>query len=402
MANFDIRSQKGNSMTKKFSQDVFEQAKGFIDQGDIESLKQVIKKHPALCTARNDDKIPPTFDNAVLLYATSWPGGRPNGAAIAKLLIDSGADPMLRFKGAGETVLHWSASIKTDIEIVEALIDCGADVDAQGGVICGGTPLMNALYFGFIKTGALLLSKGAFTSNIIIAAGLGRIDPLESWHQGSGQYLKDSTRTSPHSPSDKDALLDKRSAQTWTYRAVICALVCEQYHVVDWFIEHGFDIDLIPDDVGWSCLHHAAYWGSLPMAMYLVSKGADLHVKEEHQATPADYGGAHGHPEVMNYLIDMGTSTSLEAAASKGRLDKVMQGYAQCEDRARLLMRTIGNTTDIGKPVHESIKKGRVAVAKYLLQKEPDLLHQRVDGKSVISWAEENDDQYWLSFIREQ
>lgn len=388
-------------MTNKFSQNVFEQAKSFVDRGDVDGLRKLIEKHPTLCASRNDDKTPPTFDNAVLLYATSWPGGRPNGAAIAKLLVASGADPMLRFEGTGETVLHWSASIETDIEIVEALIDCGADVDVQGGIICRGTPLMNALYFGFIKTGELLLSRGAFVDNIIIAAGLGRIDILEFWHQGSGQYLKDSTRTSPHSPSNGDQLLTERVAQTWTYRAVICALVCEQYHVVDWFIEQGFDVNLIPDEAGWSCLHHAAYWGSLPMAMYLFSKGADLHVTEENDAIPADYGVGHVHPEVMNYLVDMGTNISLDRAAHYGRLDKVIRDYAQCDDKARLLMSTIGNNGPVGKPIHASIKRGRVAVAKYLIQKEPGLHHQLVDGKSAITFAEESDDQYWLSFIRD-
>lgn len=134
-------------MTNKLSQDVFEQAKICIDQGDVDSLRLLIEKNPMLCASRNDDQPPPTFDNAVLLYATSWPGGRPNGAAIVKLLIDSGADPMLRFNRVGETVLHWSASIETDIEIVETLIDEGADVNVHGGIICGGTPLMNALYF---------------------------------------------------------------------------------------------------------------------------------------------------------------------------------------------------------------------------------------------------------------
>ena len=388
-------------MTGKSSKEIFEQAKSFVDQGDVDNLRQLIKKHPALCTSSSNDDPPPTPENALLLHVTNWPGGTLNGAAIAKLLIDSGADPMLRFKGKGETVLHWSASNDKDAEIIKVLLDSGAEIDSLGGVICGGTPLMNALYFGFTKIGALLVSRDAWIDNIIIAAGLGKIDLIESWHRGSGQYLKDSTRISPQSPSDGDELLSERATQTWTYRAVISALMCHQYHVVDWFIEHDFDINLIPDEAGWSCLHHAAYSGSLPMAMYLVTKGADLHVREENKATPADYGGAHGHPEVMNYLIDMGTTTSLEAAAGKGRLDIVMQGYAQCDDRARLLMRTIGNTTDIGKPIHPSIKRGQMAVARYLLQKEPGLHHQLVDGKPVISIAEEKDDQDWLSFIRE-
>lgn len=255
--------------------------------------------------------------------------------------------------------------------------------------------------FGFTKIGAFLVSKGAWVHNLIIAAGLGKIDLIESWYREDGQYIKDSVRVSPQSPSAGDELLSEKAKQTWTYRAVISALMCHQFHVVDWFIEHGFDIDLIPDEADWSCLHHAAYSGSLPMAMYLVSKGADLEIREEHKATPADYGAAHGHPDVMNYLIDMGTTTSLEAAAGKGRLDIVIQGYAQCDNTVRLLMQTIGNKTDIGKPIHESIKRGRLAVAKYLLQKDPKLQHQLVDGKSVMSIAEESDDQDWLLFIRD-
>ena len=176
-------------------------------------------------------------------------GGRPNGAAIVNSLIEYGADPLLRYNGDGETVLHWAASIESDREIVEALIDSGADVDVEGGIICGGTPLMNALYFGFINTAALLLRKGASVHNIISAAGLGRIDLIESWHRGNDQYLRDATRPSPSSPFEGDKLLDESETQTWIYRAVICALVCEQYHVVDWFLQHGFDLNLIPEEI---------------------------------------------------------------------------------------------------------------------------------------------------------
>ena len=386
-------------MSNPISPEIFERAKRLTDLGDVDNLKLLIERHPDLCSAGNDDEIAPTFDNAILLYATSWPGGRPNGAAVVKLLVDAGADPMLRFKGDGESVLHWAASIESDIAIVDTLIDCGAAVDADGGVICDGTPLMNALYFGIRETAKLLLSKGAAIHNIICAAGLGRIDLIEQWYQGNGQYLRDAIRQSPNSPFGGDEILAERQAQTWSNRAVICALVCEQYHVVDWFIDHEFDINLIPDEIGWSCLHHAAYWGSLPMAMYLVSKGADLHITEENNATPADYAVGHVHPEVMNYLVDMGTELSLDKAAYYGRLDRVMAAYQQCDDAAGLLRFTIGNKGPVGKPIHDSIKKGRASIARYLIQKQPGLHHQPVDGQSAIDYARESDDQYWLSSL---
>lgn len=62
-------------MTSGVSQEVFDQAKSLIDLGDVDGLKKLIDKHPLLCGARNGDAEPPTFGNAVLLYATSWPGG---------------------------------------------------------------------------------------------------------------------------------------------------------------------------------------------------------------------------------------------------------------------------------------------------------------------------------------
>lgn len=111
---------------------------------------------------------------------------------------------MLRFRGDGETVLHWAASIETDLDVVEAPIEGGAEVDVEGGIICLGTPLLNALYFGFTKIGTLLLSKGAFVDNIIIAAGLGRIDLLKSWHRGNRQYVRDSTCVSANNRCQGD------------------------------------------------------------------------------------------------------------------------------------------------------------------------------------------------------
>lgn len=386
-------------MTNNNPNELLARAKAMIDCGDVSALHGLIEIHPALGRATNDDDPRPTHENTLLLYVTSWPGGRPNADAITRLLIDAGSDPLLRFNGEGETVLHWAASNDKDLEIVTALLNGGANINTTGGIICGGTPLMNAVTFGFDNVATLLVERGAWTDNIVIAAGLGRIRQIESWFGDDRRLLKDSIRVSPDDPVDEGAFLGQREVQTWTHRAVIAALMCEQYATVDGLVDQGFDIDLIPDEAGWSCLHHAAYSGSLPMAQYLVEKGANLNVREENNAAPANYGGAHGHPDVMNYLVDLGTTISLESVAAMGRLDIVMQQYASCEDRAKLLMRTIGNSTDIGKPVHPSIKRGRVAVARYLLQKEPGLHLKEVGGKTVLSVAKESDDQYWLSNV---
>lgn len=67
------------------------------------------------------------------------------GATFAPtLLIDAGADVNARFIGPySETPLHWAAS-SNDVEVVDELLDNGADIEAPGSVIGGGTPLADA------------------------------------------------------------------------------------------------------------------------------------------------------------------------------------------------------------------------------------------------------------------
>ena len=311
-------------------------------------------------------------------------------------------EPGLRYRGDGESVLHWAASNRDDTDIVDALLDAGANINAPGGVICHGTPLMNSVYFGLERPAGRLLQRGAAITNLISAAGTGRVDLIASWYRESGSYLQDAVRIDPEKPSAGEALLKPAEAEHWTYRAMIAALMCEQYQVADWLIDHDFDLDLIPDGADWSCLHHAAYCGSLPMAMYLVARGADLEKREQHGATPADYAGAHGHPDVMHYLIDQGTVLSIDQAVTMGRLDKVLGFIDDRTDTAELLHKTIGTKTVIGKPVHPDITRGRIAIAKYLLQREPELCHRRIDGQSARDIAEAADDQDWLVYALKQ
>src|SRR5204863_878839 len=77
-----------------------------------------------------------------LHVATDWPGYFPNGPAMVAALIAAGADPNAPVQGSGaaETPLHWAAS-SDDVEVAEALIAGGADLEASGASIAGGTPL---------------------------------------------------------------------------------------------------------------------------------------------------------------------------------------------------------------------------------------------------------------------
>ena len=101
----------------------FQQATEAIDAGDVDTLRSLLARYPELNPAQRDPDIALTHENDLLLFVTSWPGGRPRGAETAELLLASGANPDTRFQRSGETVLHWAASSASDAGIIEALLD---------------------------------------------------------------------------------------------------------------------------------------------------------------------------------------------------------------------------------------------------------------------------------------
>ena len=74
--------------------------------------------------------------------------------------------------GRGETPLHWAAS-SDDVEVAEALIDGGANLEVRGGSIAGGTPLNNAVAYACWRVARLLVARGARVELLWHAAGLG-------------------------------------------------------------------------------------------------------------------------------------------------------------------------------------------------------------------------------------
>ncbi|MGD9794742.1 MAG: ankyrin repeat domain-containing protein [Acidimicrobiia bacterium] len=62
--------------------------------------------------------------------------------------------------GHAETPLHWAAS-SNDVEVLDALLDAGADINALGAVIAGGTALLDACAFGQWEAARRLLERGA-------------------------------------------------------------------------------------------------------------------------------------------------------------------------------------------------------------------------------------------------
>ncbi|MGV9881684.1 ankyrin repeat domain-containing protein [Streptomyces sp. NPDC003006] len=152
---------------------------GAIRTGDVPALQELLDADPGLASAgiRQDGEAAGT--RSLLHIATDWPGHFPAGPEVIAALVAAGADPDAHFVGAhAETPLHWAAS-SDDVAALDALIAAGADIEASGAVIGGGTPLADARGFGQWRAARRLLEHGARTT-LQDEATLGLLDRVRA------------------------------------------------------------------------------------------------------------------------------------------------------------------------------------------------------------------------------
>jgi ankyrin repeat protein len=150
-----------------------------LQAGDVRALERLLAEYPEPARARVEKKGESCGSRTLLHVFADWPGKRPNARAVVALLQQAGADLDAPFIGAhSETPLHWAAS-NDDVALIDALLDAGAQVDASGSVIGGGTPLADATAFGQWRAAERLVQRGART-NLFQSATLGLTDRVES------------------------------------------------------------------------------------------------------------------------------------------------------------------------------------------------------------------------------
>jgi len=228
-----------------------------VHAGDVEAIQRLLSDNPALVSARIGSK--DSGSTTPLHVVTDWPGYFPNGPQIVRLLSAAGADPNALTTRRGsvttgpgdETPLHYAAS-SDDVDVAEALIDSGADIETPDGSI--GTPLDNAIGYGCWHVARLLVARGA------------RVD--KAWHAGALGMLGR--------------------------------------------LQELLDSDPPADDVS-QAFWHACAAGQRRAAEYLLSRGADLNWEPDYaNGTPLDAANGQGtrQENVISWLRELGARSA--------------------------------------------------------------------------------------------
>jgi GNAT superfamily N-acetyltransferase len=174
-----------------------------IQMGTAEEVLAIVEADPSLATGRFGDR---STSRSSLHIATDWPAHVPEVGAKIAALAAHGADPNAKFVGKHtETPLHWAASAD-DVEAIEALLAAGADLEAPGGVLTGGSPLDDAVVFSQWEAARLLVARGAQVK-LFHAAALGLTDQVTDLMVDGDQGERDAAIWHAANAGHRDAAL---------------------------------------------------------------------------------------------------------------------------------------------------------------------------------------------------
>lgn len=215
-----------------------------LKQGDVERLSRLLAGDRGLaCCVVEDAK---GGGRSPLHLFADWPGHNPNPAPIVRLLAADGAD--LNAPAVGmwhrEAPLHWAAS-SDDVELIDALLDAGADIERPGSSIDRGSPLSCAVGYGQWAAALRLVERGARTL---------------LWHEAALGLMERITRrfdTEPHPGTEE------LSGAFWN------ACHGGQLAAAKWLLQYGADLNWRAPGSGKTPLEMAEGSGHSDLAAWL-------------------------------------------------------------------------------------------------------------------------------------
>ncbi len=249
--------------------------------GDLETIKKMIKENPDLVNSRNSTGRFP-LEMAAQTGQTD----------IVKFLLENGADVNLNRGGA--TALHMAAIYGGKTEVITLLLENGADINARTGN--GYTPLNLAVIGKQKEIAELLIEKGGeinlenqnFTQLLFISAsgGIKKIADIA---------LK----------KEVDFFLRTENGDTLLHSASEGGIT----ELAELLLSKGITPEAA-NIYGQTPLHIAARGGYKDIVELFLKKDADIDIQTKNGKTPLHFAREKGHDHIVELLAKKGADAS--------------------------------------------------------------------------------------------
>lgn len=309
---------------KKSAVAKFESAADAIIEGDLTTLKRLLREGPALARARSAREHGATLlhyvsANGVEGYRQKTP---KNIVAIAETLLSAGAevDQEADVYGGGATTLGLVATsihpyrAGVQNELIQILLDHGAEIDHRTTAGKRQSSVMSALANGRREAAEYLAERGAHL-NLQAAAGVGRLDVVKRF------FNDDGTRKTKTGPKQ-------------VQMALLYACSWGRNNVVEFLLEKGVDLNDGGSD-GQTPLHCAVISGQLETVKLLLTFNPSLEATNIYGGTVLGqtlWSAAHGgdlkvYSEIIEILIAAGSKVPSRHVPVTKEIDDLLRNY---------------------------------------------------------------------------
>jgi ankyrin repeat protein len=316
--HLDELSQKSSLVAK------FEAVADAICNGDVKTLKRLLREEPQLIHSRSTREHKATLlhyvsANGVEGYRQKTP---KNIVEIAKVLLNAGADVNAEADvyGGGATTLGLVATsvhpFRAGVQnpLMQILLDHGADIDHETSAGNRQNAVMGCLANGRGEAAAFLADRGA-RLDLEGAAGVGRLDVVKGFFNADGSLKGKTTR--------------KQLQSAFTH-----ACAWGRLNVVEFLLDKDVDLSGHHGD-GQTPMHYAAIGGQLETIKFLLKQNAPLEVKNIYGGTVLGqtlWSAAHGgdpkvYAAIIKVLIEAGARVPERHVPVNKPIDDLLRGY---------------------------------------------------------------------------